>query len=174
MQPMAKQSYRKYKSNPRPLADLIGKMLDPICAKRGFGSASLLSFWPDIVGQDYEAVTLPEQIKWPRRRDQPGAEDDVAVLTVRVAPAHALYFQHECPQVLERINMFLGYRAIGRIKIVQGNIPQPKSNKIAKPAPLTAEQERKLDDQLHNIDSDGLQASLKKLGAAVLYGNNKK
>ncbi len=171
---MAKLTSKKNKSRARPLADLIGQMLDPICAKRGFGSASLLSFWPDIVGQEYESVTLPEEIKWPRRRDQPGADEDMAVLTVRVAPAHALYFQHECPQILERVNMFLGYRAIGRIRIVQGAIPEPKQQGVVKAVPLNEEQKKVLDERVQSIESEDLEASLKTLGAAVLFGKKNK
>lgn len=161
----AKKPHRK---GVRPLADLIGATLDPICAKRGFGSASLLSWWPDIVGTDYEKSTFPESINWPKRHDQRGADAALAVLTVRVLPSQALFFQHEVPQVLERINQFLGYQAIGRVRIVQGKIKLPEDSKRNKMVVLSDDQKAHLDAQISEIGSDELQAALKKLGAAIL------
>lgn len=161
----AKKPHRK---GVRPLADLIGATLDPICAKRGFASASLLSWWPDIVGVDYEKSTFPESINWPKRHDQRGADAALAVLTVRVLPSQALFFQHEVPQVLERINQFLGYQAIGRLRIVQGQIKLPEAARRAQITELSDQQKAALDAQIGDIGSEGLQASLKKLGAAIL------
>ncbi len=152
----------------RPLADLIGATLDPICARRGFGSASLLSWWPDIVGPDYEEATFPESIHWPKRHDQQGADATTATLTVRVLPSQALFFQHEVPQVLERINQFLGYHAIGRVRIVQGEIKRSHSEKTAHSRPLTDMEITKLDARVSKISEDQLQQSLKRLGRAIL------
>lgn len=163
---------KPHRKGARPLADLIGATLDPICARRGFGSASLLSWWPDIVGVDYEKSTFPESINWPKRHDQRGADAALAVLTVRVLPSQALFFQHEVPQVLERINQFLGYQAIGRVRIVQGKIKFPEAGGRNKIAELSEEQKATLEAQISEIGSEGLQASLKKLGSAILSEKN--
>ena len=50
----------------KPVAELIGKTLDPIVRKRGLARAELLSWWPDIVGAAYAGRTAPERIRWPR------------------------------------------------------------------------------------------------------------
>lgn len=163
-----KTAGKPHRKGVRPLSDLIGATLDPICARRGFGSASLLSWWPDIVGTDYEKATFPESINWPKRHDQSGADASLAVLTVRVLPSQALFFQHEVPQVLERINQFLGYQAIGRVRIIQGKIKLPEPTRRNKAIKLNDQQTAKLDAQISEIGSDELQASLKKLGAAIL------
>lgn len=163
-----KHAKKPHRKGVRPLADLIGATLDPICAKRGFGSASLLSWWPDIVGTDYEKSTFPESINWPKRHDQRDADSSLAVLTVRVLPSQALFFQHEVPQVLERINQFLGYQAIGRVRIIQGKIKLQEPVKSNKAAQLSNQQNEILDAQVADIGSDDLQASLKRLGAAIL------
>lgn len=165
-----KSTKKKHRKGVRPLADLIGATLDPICARRGFGSASLLSWWPEIVGRDYEESTFPESIHWPKRYDQRGADATTATLTVRVLPSHALFFQHEVPQVLERINQFLGYQAIGRVKIVQGNISRPDGARRPQSRPLTDLESAELDARLTDIAESDLQISLKRLGAAVLGG----
>lgn len=164
----SKPAKKPHRKGVRPLADLIGATLDPICAKRGFGSASLLSWWPDIVGTDYEKSTFPESINWPKRHDQRGADSSLAVLTVRVLPSQALFFQHEVPQVLERINQFLGYQAIGRVRILQGQIKLQEPAKSNKAAQLSDQQKENLDAQISDIGSDDLQASLKRLGTAIL------
>ncbi|MCR9236126.1 MAG: DciA family protein [Alphaproteobacteria bacterium] len=163
-----KSAKRKPRKGVRPLADLIGATLDPICARRGFGSASLLSWWPDIVGPDYEEATFPESIHWPKRHDQRGADATTATLTVRVLPSQALFFQHEVPQVLERINQFLGYQAIGRVRIVQGKITRPDNKQQPPPRPLTDRESAELDSRLTDISESELQLSLKRLGAAIL------
>lgn len=165
-----KSRKKKHRKGVRPLADLIGATLDPICARRGFGSASLLSWWPDIVGPDYEESTFPESIHWPKRYDQRGADASTATLTVRVMPSHALFFQHEVPQVLERINQFLGYQAIGRVRIVQGEISRPESDPRPKLRPLSDTESAELDARLTDISETDLQSSLKRLGAAILGG----
>tara|TARA_R110002124_G_scaffold80518_8_gene213058 strand:- start:1603 stop:2121 length:519 start_codon:yes stop_codon:yes gene_type:complete len=163
-----KSSRKKPRKGVRPLADLIGATLDPICARRGFGSASLLSFWPDIVGPDYEASTFPESVNWPKRHDQRGADAALAVLTVRVLPSQALYFQHEIPQILERVNQFLGYQAIGRVRIVQGQFTLARPQVRAQSRPLTEAEAEKLEARLADIAEADLQLSLKRLGAAIL------
>lgn len=165
-----KSRRKKHRKGVRPLADLIGATLDPICARRGFGSASLLSWWPDIVGPDYEESTFPESIHWPKRYDQRGADATTATLTVRVLPSHALFFQHELPQVLERINQFLGYQAIGRVRIVQGKISRPQSEQRPQLRPLSDTESAELDARLTDISETDLQSSLKRLGAAILGG----
>lgn len=163
-----KSTKRKLRKGVRPLADLIGATLDPICARRGFGSASLLSWWPDIVGPDYKEATFPESIHWPKRHDQRGADATTATLTVRVLPSQALFFQHEVPQVLERINQFLGYQAIGRVRIVQGEISRPNSEPKPLSRQLTDAESAELDARLTDISESDLQLSLKRLGMAVL------
>lgn len=161
-------SSKPHRKGVRPLADLIGSTLDPICARRGFGSASLLSWWPDIVGVDYEKSSFPETIDWPKRHDQSGADAALAVLTVRVLPSQALFFQHEVPQILERINRFLGYQAIGRVRVVQGEIASQESKVRRKTKQLSDAQQVRLDKQVASVNSDDLQTALKRLGAAIL------
>ncbi len=83
-------------------------------------------------------------------------------------PSQALFFQHEVPQVLERINQFLGYQAIGRVRIVQGKITRPDNKQQPPPRPLTDMESAELDARLTDISESELQLSLKRLGAAIL------
>ena len=46
------------------------------------------------------------------------------MLTVRVDGPLALELQHAAPQILERVNGFVGRRAITELRIVQGPLPK--------------------------------------------------
>ena len=96
----------------KPVAELIGKSLDPIVKKRGLARAELLAWWPDIVGAAYAGRTVPERIRWPR-------DGKAATLIVCCDPSLALQFQHEADRVRERLNSYFGYPAVGAIRIVQ-------------------------------------------------------
>ncbi len=41
---------RRKPSRATPLADLVGKALDPVIAKQGFGESDIILNWDDIVG----------------------------------------------------------------------------------------------------------------------------
>ena len=150
---------------PVALSALIGRVLDPVSAKRGFATAELIAAWPDIVGTRYANTTQPEKIVWPNRG---GSAEDGGTLTVRVDPASAVYFQHEVGQIVERVNQFLGFGAVRRIRVVQLPLNQAADAKPAAAAPLTDAEEALLTSTVASIDDDGLREALKSLGRGVL------
>lgn len=152
----------------RPLADLVGRVLAPACRRRGFATADLIAHWPDIVGPAYGETTAPDRLSWPRR--PVGVDDDdhePATLTVRCSGAIALRLTHELPQVVERINMFFGYRAVGRIKVVQ--LPIPSVGRRARPriAAVPPAKEAEIAATAAGIADDGLRSAVERLGRAV-------
>ena len=104
----------------------------------GFASAALISDWPRIVGEELAYYCAPQKLKWPRRFDVPPDDQSAvevapgATLTMRVEGARALEVQYAAAQIIERINAFFGYRAVERIRIVQG--PVAKARPRAAPA----------------------------------------
>jgi hypothetical protein len=92
-------------------------------AKHGFASADLLSHWPDIIGAENAALCVPERITWPRPK--PDATPPAGTLTVKAAAGRALDVQYKAAQLLERINAYLGYRAIAKIKVQPGSLLPP-------------------------------------------------
>ena len=110
----------------KPVAELIGKSLDPIVKKRGLARAELLAWWPDIVGAAYAGRTVPERIRWPR-------DGTAATLFVCCDPSLALQFQHEADRVRERLNSYFGYPAVGAIRIVQRPIGSEDNKAKARP-----------------------------------------
>ena len=45
----------------RPLADLVGAIVDPVFAKQGFSESDLILHWDDIVGERLAGRIAPDQ-----------------------------------------------------------------------------------------------------------------
>ncbi len=102
----------------RPLADMASGLVDPMLQKRAGINLALLQSWEDIVGPAIGATSRPLRILWPRRL----REDDPfspATLIIACEGFAALQVQHETGEIINRINGFLGFSAIGRIRIEQ-------------------------------------------------------
>lgn len=156
---------------PIALAELVGRVLDPVTARRGFATAELIAGWPEIVGPRYADCSRPERIAWPRGKannDKPGT------LVIAVEGPRALLLQHEADQIVERVNGFLGYGAIGRIKIVQGPVSARSSAQPLEEVPLEADALAALEHTLGNVDGEDLRSALDRLGRAILAERNKK
>jgi hypothetical protein len=149
------------KKGPVSLAVAIGRTLDPAVARRGFASVDLLASWDSVVGPRYAGFTQPEKLAPPRQGDGPG------VLTVRVDGPRAVFLQHELPQFIDRINRFLGYAAVGEVRIVQKPMPAPPKPAPKAPPPLPAEVEKALDEAVATVGDEGLREALRRLGRAV-------
>jgi hypothetical protein len=153
----------------RPIGDLIGKTLERSCRRRGFAAADLVVDWPEIVGERYAGKVQPLRVDWPRVPE--GASDpeaQPATLVVQTDGATALLLTHDADQVVERINTFFGWGAIGRIRILQRPLSPAKRKRPAKPRPLTAEEETELAGKLADVGNARLEAALEKLGRAVI------
>ncbi len=154
---------------PATVAELVGDVLKPSAKKRGFASTDLFRNWADIVGPMHRDHSQPERLSWPRRMED-GGEDgfEPATLTVRCEGSRALLFQHEIPQILERINVLFGFPAVSRIRIVQKPIQRPAVSRPARLRPLTRAEEAHVKGLTEGIENDGLRRALEALGAAVL------
>ena len=153
--------------NPVPVSDLATQILDPVLRKRAGMSIGLVQSWDEIAGPRLASRSRPEKIQWPRRLH----EDDPfepATLVIACEGMAALHLQHETGEIIGRVNAFLGFTAIGRIRIVQK--PVAPANARARPAlrPLSAPEKARLSGTVAGIEDDGLRASLERLGASIL------
>ncbi len=152
---------RQLPTSAKSLNELIGSALEPAVRKRGLARVDILSWWPEIVGTAYAGSTRPHSIKWPRAT---GA--DAAVLVVRCDPSVALQLAHERDAIRDRLNGFLGYPAIGDIRIVQHPLrslpPQESPDGDVDPEAVRA-----LDRRLDGMDP-GLRDAFLAFGSAVL------
>jgi hypothetical protein len=156
---------------PVALAELLGKALDPVIARRGFATAELMAGWSEIVGTRYADCSRPEKIVWPRGAEREG---NSGVLVVRIDGPRALLFQHEVGQIVERVNNFIGHGAIGKIRIVQGPVEAKAEPERAVQGPLDSNEEAGLAAALDGVDSENLRAALDRLGRAVISSRDKK
>ena len=88
------------------------------------------------------------------------------MLLVRVSGPLAIELQHLAPQVLERVNTYLGYRAVGQLKLRQGVLPAaaaPEREPPVLPEAALAE----VRQQTAGIADDDLRQALEGLGRAL-------
>ena len=165
-QAMADSDGKQRRRGPVPLSELVGRVLDPVTRRRGFATADLIAAWPDIAGARFAEFTRPVKITWPRGEANDGA---AGVLTLHVEGPRAILIQHELGQIVERINGFLGYQAVGQVRIVQAPIGQHgKRQRAAGEPTLAADDEERLASATGLVADKGLRAALNRLGRGVL------
>lgn len=150
------------------LSDLLPKLIDPICARKGLASSALIAAWPDLVGTTFADCTLPDKIDWPHQTSEGQISYRGGTLVVRVDGPKAVYFQHEEHQILQRVNQFFGFVAIDRLKIVQAPIERTKKSAQEKLPSLSSNQEQKLRECVVEFDDPDLDAAILKMGKGVL------
>ena len=152
-------------SQPRPLAELLHKTLNEAFAKQGFASTELVTRWTEIVGVEIAAHSQPEKIQWPRAIGEDLPEPGTLIL--RVEGPTAVEIQHLSRVILERVNRFFGWQAVGSLRLRQA--PLSKRAAPKRPAIDHAEAQR-IAATLADIGDDDLRAALARLGAAVKRG----
>jgi hypothetical protein len=150
------------KSFARPLSDLLHKTLTDAFAKQGFASSELVTRWAEIVGAEIAAHSEPEKIQWTRGARGPTPEPGTLVLRVE-GPA-AIEIQHLSGVVLERVNRFFGWQAVGGLRLRQA----PLRRREQAPQPTgDPEAAARIAADLPEIADENLRAALGRLGAAI-------
>ena len=150
---------------PRALSILLRGTLDPIARKRGFSTAEILLRWEAIAGADLAAHARPERVAWPRS----GEDESAGVLHLLVRPAMALEVQYGAAQILERVNMALGWRALRALRLRQTFEGWETRQRAKAPPPLSPGELEALDLSVAAIEDPELRHSLRALGAAVAH-----
>jgi hypothetical protein len=171
-------------SPPRALADVLHKTLAEAFAKQGFASVELVTRWPEIVGAEIAAHSQPEKIQWPRcpqgrspqgrssqgqspkqQSPQPETAPEPGTLLLRVEGPAALEIQHLSDVILERVNQFFGWRAVGNLRLRQAPLARRAAPK-SPPAPDSAALTR-IAATLPEIRDGKLRDALARLRAAM-------
>lgn len=145
----------------RAIADLMPEIGRTAFRRFGFVQSSVVTRWPEIVGEANARVCAPEAIRFP-----PGEKSN-GTLELVVLPAYAPLIQHVVPEIVERVNRFFGYRAVERVKLRQGAVktrePQrkPTAPPSLKPIPL------ELGESLRDIGDPELLAVLESLARSL-------
>ena len=152
----------KPRPHARPLAELAGSLLAGSFAKQGFASAELVTRWPEIVGADIAAYAQPLKMQWPRSPEPESRE--LGTLVLRVEGPAAIEIQHLAPVILERVNRYFGWQAVGRLAIRQAPLARAKRKK---PVALDPAETARVAAALPDTEDEGLKDALARLGAAV-------
>ena len=148
---------------PTLLNELAGKTIAEALARQGFASTGIVTHWDEIVGAEIADHAEPIRMAWPRRVHEDAPEP--ATLVLRVEGPVALEVQHLSGVIIERVNRFFGWRAVGRIQIRQAPLRR-RGPKRAPAAPDPAVVAR-LAAGMADIKDDELRGALARLGAAV-------
>jgi hypothetical protein len=150
------------KSFPRPLADVLHKTLNEAFAKQGFASTELVTRWAEIVGAEIATHAEPEKIQW--SRPWGGQTPEPGTLVLRVEGPAAIEIQHLSGVVLERVNRFFGWQAVGSLRLRQA----PLRRRTKTPQSCgDAEAAARIAADLPEITDENLRAALGRLGAAI-------
>jgi hypothetical protein len=150
------------RSFPRPLSELLGSTLSDILKAQGFASTEIISRWADIAGPQIAAHREPLKITWPRAAGTEAPQP--ATLVLRVEGPAALEIQHVSGIILERVNRFFGWQAVGRIAIRQA--PLRRQDQTLPRGPDLAEEAR-IAEGLPEVKDDDLRQAIARLGAAI-------
>lgn len=137
---------------PRPVGALIPALTRPAFRRRSPAGAQIMADWPAIVGPALAAVTAPRRLS-------------AETLTVACSGPVAMELQHLAPQLVARVNAYLGHAAVARLRLTQDfAAPEPPP---PPPAP-SPETDARAEAAAATLPPGPLRDALAALGRAVL------
>lgn len=177
------QNNRRRARSTQRVGAIVPRLTKPLFQKFGFATHAVVTDWEKIVGPDLAGFTRPEQLKWPRKKDElpedseaynaasqlsPGkihaqGADQGATLVLRVEGPRAIEIQFYGEQIMDRINAYYGYRAVTDLRILQAPL-------TAAPSPSQKPVRRKAKPRyqgLNGIENSDLRQALAQMAGAV-------
>lgn len=158
-QPPAAVRYRRLSSVAAPVRSLAKKLL----GGKAVAEASVMLDWPSIVGTEIAARCQPRRLARGR-----GANAGPATLHLTVDAPFALEIQYSAAQIVERVNRYLGYPAVARLALHQGELLREEKPQQPRIPPLAPPVRQQLDQEISGIADEELRQALGRLGQAVL------
>jgi hypothetical protein len=164
---------KRTRRTPRP-PPAVGGSLAPLIRsldeRFGKGPDGLRARWREIVGEALALRTEPVKLTRPRQGDGGG------VLELKVDGPAAALIQHQAPEILARVNLFMGAGTVARLRVVQGPVRRGAPPAVTRSAdarrrraqPLDAAAEAELDAGLSRMADGPLKTALRRLGREVL------
>ncbi len=147
----------------KPLSVLLSDVFSDAYAKQGFAARELVMRWAEIAGADIARHSEPLRMQWPRPVE--GQPQEPATLVLRVEGPAALEIQHKSDVILERVNRFFGWSAVGRLALRQA--PLSRRDRPAPPQPPDAKAVENVAKTLSAVEDEELRAALARLGASI-------
>ena len=154
--------YERPRGGPaKPVSELVPQIGRAAFRRFGFVQSSVVTRWPEIVGERHAQVCMPEAIRFP-----PGEKSE-GILQLVVLPAHAPLIQHVIPEIIERVNRFFGYKAVARVKLRQGAVKPPYDGNPRTVPPSLKPIPMELGDSLRDIGDPELRTVLESLARSL-------
>src|SRR5260370_5747727 len=99
----------------KPLPVLLTDVFSDAYARLGFAARELVTRWAEIAGAEIAAHSEPLKMQCPRPVE--GQPQEPATLILRVEGPMALGIQRSSDVILQRVNRFFGWSAIGRLAL---------------------------------------------------------
>ena len=147
----------------KPLSVLLNDVFSDAYAKQGFAARELVTRWAEIAGKEIAAHSEPLKMQWPRPVE--GQPQEPATLILRVEGPMALEIQHSSDVILQRVNRFFGWSAVGKLALRQA--PLSRRDRPARPRPPDAKAVAEVEKTLSSVEDEELRAALARLGAAI-------
>jgi hypothetical protein len=147
----------------KPLSVLLSDVFKDAYAKQGFAARELVTRWAEIAGSEIAAHSEPLKMQWPRPVE--GQPQEPATLILRVEGPMALEIQHSSDVILQRVNRFFGWSAVGKLALRQA--PLSRRDRPKRPRPPDAKEVAEVEKTLSSVEDDELRAALARLGAAI-------
>jgi hypothetical protein len=147
----------------KPLSLMLSDVFSDVYAKQGFAARELVTRWAEIAGPEIAAHAEPLKMQWPRPVE--GQPQQPATLVLRVEGPMALEIQHSSDVILQRVNRFFGWSAVGRLALRQAPLSRrdrPKRVRAPDPAAVA-----EVEKTLSAVEDEGLRAALARLGASL-------
>ena len=148
-------------TGPKPIGELMPQIGRTAFRRFGFVQSSVVTRWPEIVGEQHARVCMPEAIRFP-----PGEKAE-GILQLVVTSSHAPLIQQVIPEIMERVNRFFGYKAVSRVKIRQGEVKPPRAEERPKAPPSLKPIPMELGDSLRDIGDPELRTVLESLARSL-------
>lgn len=107
----------------RPLSAVVTGVVRNTLESKHYALALLIQNWGDVVGEQLAVDSMPLKISLPFH------PTDQGVLHIQARSSCALRIQHMQPQIIERVNLALGYPAVTKLHLIQKPLDQSYPNK---------------------------------------------
>src|SRR6201993_2705017 len=142
------------RSYAKPLSLLLSDVFKDAYAKQGFAARELVTRWAEIAGADVAAHSEPLRTQCPRPAE--GQPQEPATLVLKVEGPMALEIQHKSDLIVERVNRFFGWSAVGRLALRQAPLSRrgrPKPPRAPDPKTVA-----KVAETLSAVEDEDLRA----------------
>jgi len=152
----------------KELSRSLDAITKPIFRKRGFTENKILTDWNYIVGDTIGKCSTPQKLYFSQNKHSNG------ILYVEVYDSGtAMELTYTEPVILEKIAIYFGHKAVGKLKIIQkhgSRIENLKKSRWIEQTKLLDSKKEEFEELLSFIDDEDLKKALQSLGMSVSSG----